>query len=64
MTRDVESEVVRVLKQGTKTPRELVAAVREAFPKGIPAQVIIQAVWRLSDRGMLRVHTQHGITLT
>lgn len=63
---DVETEVKRQLADGlAKTPLELVSAVRDSqhFPAGLPAQEVIQAVWRLSERGELTVHTQRGVTL-
>jgi hypothetical protein len=65
---DVEAEVIRQLRLAngaSKTPLELVDAVRgsQQFPAGLPAQEIIQAVWRLSERGELAVHTLRGVSL-
>lgn len=64
---DVEAEVKRQLADGTsKTPLELVSAVRDSrsFPTGLPAQEVIQAVWRLNERGELDVHTRTGVRLS
>lgn len=63
---DVEAEVKRQLADGApKTPLDLVGAVRDSrrFPAGLPAQEVIQAVWRLNERGELDVHTRRGVRL-
>lgn len=61
----IEQEIINAISDGTKSPLELVSKVRESsyFPNGIPAQEIIQAMWRLGSRGTITVHTQKGVRL-
>lgn len=58
----VEAAVRGQLLDGApRAPRDLVDAVRGLFPEGLPAQEVVQAVWRLRDRGELVLHTRDGV---